>query len=290
MLRAFPMIADIYNKISRSGSNLSEALEDKITGDIFGTLRYLPAHKALLPFLEKAYFLHAANGPKFIGLNLINEPEVLFWPRYETKSGRQIEPDVELKCHNDNVRIFIEVKYKSGISGHDGVVGDPPPDESNNQLVKQMMLLSSSNEPSRSIVIYLTAEGAYPTDIIGYAHQLMKRHTIELYWLSWNELTSVLECLLSSDMTHQERIIITDLISYCIKKGFKQFSRIYRPSTTSSDWTFTNHCCMYNQTEKNYKFSEFQLSTPSKSSILISECQLDTKPYKTPQKWTYKNE
>ena len=35
------MIAEIRGKISSSGSNLSDRLEDKLTGDVFGALRYL---------------------------------------------------------------------------------------------------------------------------------------------------------------------------------------------------------------------------------------------------------
>ncbi|MEK4246582.1 hypothetical protein MKZ20_14770 [Psychrobacillus sp. FSL K6-2684] len=36
------MIAEIRGKISRSGSNLTERLEDNLTGNVFGALRYLP--------------------------------------------------------------------------------------------------------------------------------------------------------------------------------------------------------------------------------------------------------
>lgn len=35
------MVEEFYGKISRSGSNLSDSLEDKLTGDFFGTLRYM---------------------------------------------------------------------------------------------------------------------------------------------------------------------------------------------------------------------------------------------------------
>ena len=35
------LIAEIYNKISKDGRNLSDRLEDQLTGDFFGTLRYM---------------------------------------------------------------------------------------------------------------------------------------------------------------------------------------------------------------------------------------------------------
>lgn len=36
------MIAEIHSKISSSGSNLSDRLEDQLTGDFFGAIGYLP--------------------------------------------------------------------------------------------------------------------------------------------------------------------------------------------------------------------------------------------------------
>ncbi|HDR7537277.1 hypothetical protein [Bacillus toyonensis] len=52
------MIAEIYGKISSDGSNLSERLEDKLTGDIFGSLRYLPYRKELYQLVSGIKFLN----------------------------------------------------------------------------------------------------------------------------------------------------------------------------------------------------------------------------------------
>ena len=45
------MVEEFYGKISRSGSNLSDSLEDKLTGDFFGTLRYMEFCDGLQPIL-----------------------------------------------------------------------------------------------------------------------------------------------------------------------------------------------------------------------------------------------
>ena len=45
------MIAELHGKISSSGSNLSDHLEDKLTGDVFGVLRYLPFHIGMAQIL-----------------------------------------------------------------------------------------------------------------------------------------------------------------------------------------------------------------------------------------------
>ncbi|MEH6994009.1 hypothetical protein V7075_15050 [Neobacillus drentensis] len=41
------MLAEILGKISRTGSNLTERLEDNLTGNVFGVLRYIPFSAAL---------------------------------------------------------------------------------------------------------------------------------------------------------------------------------------------------------------------------------------------------
>lgn len=51
------MVEEFYGKISRSGSNLSDKLEDKLTGDFFGTLRYMDFCDGLQPY----YAGHYAN-------------------------------------------------------------------------------------------------------------------------------------------------------------------------------------------------------------------------------------
>jgi len=46
-------IAEIHGKISSSGSNISDRLEDLLTADVFGTFKYLVDPTALINFLEK---------------------------------------------------------------------------------------------------------------------------------------------------------------------------------------------------------------------------------------------
>ena len=70
-------IAEIRGKISATGSNLSERMEDLLTSDILGCMRYLPAQKVLIPFLQRARSLY--------GNTLTIPGEVLrvhysFWP------------------------------------------------------------------------------------------------------------------------------------------------------------------------------------------------------------------
>lgn len=48
------VIAELFGKISSSGSNLTDRLEDNLTGDVFGVLRYLPFHSGMAQILSAA--------------------------------------------------------------------------------------------------------------------------------------------------------------------------------------------------------------------------------------------
>lgn len=48
------MIVEIRNKISSSGSNLTDRLEDQLTGNVFGALRYLSSELGLRRAISKA--------------------------------------------------------------------------------------------------------------------------------------------------------------------------------------------------------------------------------------------
>jgi len=70
-------IAEIHGKISDAGSNLSERMEDLLTSDIFGCMRYLPADKALLPLLNTARSFH---GKSFNIQDKVIKTHYSFWP------------------------------------------------------------------------------------------------------------------------------------------------------------------------------------------------------------------
>lgn len=55
------MLAEIQGKISRTGSNLTERLEDNLTGNVFGVLRYIPFSAALGEVLANGVY------PKSVG-------------------------------------------------------------------------------------------------------------------------------------------------------------------------------------------------------------------------------
>ena len=233
------MIADIYGKISRSGSNLSERLEDKLTGDIFGTIRYLPSEKLLLPFLRKAYWLDPdTHERQLLELEFSTEPEILFWPH----NYPGIEPDIEIKGteFDQKIKILIEVKYKSGLSGDDNPTESVTANESNNQLIKQARVLADDPEFNRKILIFLTEDGAYPKELLDRVLRIIgsesKLHNIEVYWLSWHDIKSVVTNLIYCPLSIFEKRIVDDILQYCNRKGFRRYE--YHLTKRISQWKF----------------------------------------------------
>jgi hypothetical protein len=233
------MIADIYGKISRSGANLSEKLEDKLTGDIFGAIRYLPSEKLLLPFLRKAYWLDPdTHKRKSLELEFSSEPDIIFWPR----NYPGIEPDIEIKGVNscDNIKILIEIKYKSGLSGDDNPSESVLASESNNQLIKQAWALADDYKFNRKFLIFLSEDGAYPQELLDRVTKILWSEsilqTIRLYWLSWHDITSVVTDLLYCHLSVFEKRIANDILQYCNRRGFRRYE--YHLTKRFSLWKF----------------------------------------------------
>ena len=48
------MIAEIKGKVNRQNTNLTELREDELTGNFFGSMRYIPFNKGLKQVLKNA--------------------------------------------------------------------------------------------------------------------------------------------------------------------------------------------------------------------------------------------
>ena len=235
------MIAEIYGKISSSGSNLSERLEDNLTGNIFGTLRYLPYNNILKPFLEKSYRLTMKNQKLSIILpDIEKEPLIDFWP----KNYPGIEPDIRIKIKskdNSDIIIFIEAKYFSGLSSDDSEIEFPNIffEDSKNQLIRQIKTLRENHLNERKIEIYLTKDYVYPETIMNRVENLLNDSNIkdvEYYWLSWHDITPIIKNAITKCQDEFKLRIMSDMLNLCDKKSFNKFSGIHNASITQ--WKF----------------------------------------------------
>ncbi|WP_415344735.1 hypothetical protein [Clostridium perfringens] len=132
------MIAELYGKISSKGTNLSESLEDNLTGDFFGTLRYIPFSKGIKPILLKV--IEEENFDEYETEEWAENIE--FWPYHK-------EGELDSIINLNLVTIGIEVKYKSGLSSDDEVANynekiekNNNQEESNNQLARESRIVS----------------------------------------------------------------------------------------------------------------------------------------------------
>ena len=106
-------IAEIRGKISRTGDNLSERLEDLLTSDVFSFCRYVRPYTLLLPFLRQAKRLDDEPLGNLLK-DKVDRVNYLFWPRLH-----QSEPDVLISLELSSGRFFlilIEAKYFSSKS------------------------------------------------------------------------------------------------------------------------------------------------------------------------------
>ena len=109
-------IAEIRGKISDAGTNLSERMEDLLTSDVFGCMRYVPPQLALLPFLRTG---RSIEGDTLAVPDRPIRVHYAFWPWISQAGRNACEPDVVigLETEGNHVHVvLVEAKYFSGIS------------------------------------------------------------------------------------------------------------------------------------------------------------------------------
>ena len=198
----------IHGKLSREQENM----EDILTSNVFGALRYNQSHDILLRFLKHA---RTPSGKSLLeGADTIASVEYIFWPSYaDCDEAHFCQPDLELRMvlkDRSKHRLFIEAKFNSGKSSldeeaEDREEADEPIQESprsRDQLAKewaQLVRIVGDDEDHHAALIYLTADTAPPLSELEEsaqaAERVRKNSTLqfECFWLSWRHLYSVLK-------------------------------------------------------------------------------------------------
>ncbi|MGG3235634.1 NERD domain-containing protein [Priestia flexa] len=219
------MIADIRGKISRLGSNLTERLEDNLTGNVFGVLRYMPFSPIMGEILVNAVY------PKSIGEDIRDiqygfwADKVQFWP-YDR------EGEIDILIEFENMIIGIEVKYTSGLSSDDDISNNEDAEfktkeemkTSINQLARESRIISQKGNNKKKVLLFVadreSCKEVY-TDI-------QKRNIIEskvaFGYISWQDFLLQLKKLKVTDPYHQ--VIINDVIALLTRKGFEDFTNM----------------------------------------------------------------
>lgn len=191
------LMALLRGKLSRTQENL----EDILTSNIFGALKYLAPEEGLLPFLSHAQTLDGKR--PFESVPAGTKVEYVFWPWHAEQGCNGCEPDVELRIllpDGKKMSVFIECKYFSGKSSEEDseeeiveTKQEPPID----QLARQWSNLDvlAKREGAQPLLIYLTRDIGVPRDELEASRRAVQKglskSSFSCCWLSWHQLYEI---------------------------------------------------------------------------------------------------
>lgn len=239
ILRGEFVLAEIKGKVSRTGSNLSERLEDNLTGNVFGALRYIPFIDGLGKVLANA----VQELPDTVNLPDINScidhikaqywaDVIEFWP-YDK------EGELDALLTFEDTMIGIEVKYLSGLSSVDetGVI---PTERSKHQLARESSIISrkGNQKNKKNKILLFIADRQMCNDVMKRIEKSSIASGVTLGFISWQDFLHELKQLNGLDQFQQ--IIIQDLIELLTRKGFEDFidMKVSNASFVNSDEYF----------------------------------------------------
>ncbi|WP_123039206.1 hypothetical protein [Cohnella candidum] len=214
------MLAEIHRKISRSGSNLSDRLEDKLTGDFFGAIRYMPFEVAFQHVMRQVRFHnddHQLEWNAVIDKVAGYEAVLDFWPSHS-------EGEIDLLLRHSDAYVGIEVKYFSSLSSVDEEDEESiRPEESKNQLVRYARMLKEIGKDRPKFLVFLA-----PYNILFPVEHAMQTSSVLLEdvpfgYLGWQDVLSALEQIDLQPMPYWQAMIINDLKALLVRKGFVHY-------------------------------------------------------------------
>ena len=189
------MIAEIYHKFSTD-------LEDVLTGDFFGAMRYMPFNRGLNQIFKNYAVSEDPQVMHILSNAADDDFNFEFWKRSENGLV-EIDGFIPLT----SVGIGIEVKYRSGLSGGD-------------QLEKEAQVLDEwCNGKEKLLILIGEAEEAKAIYIENKDKRVFR--DVHLAYLSWQDILLGLDQVLIS--SSYEKKMIEDLKTLLREKGFVSF-------------------------------------------------------------------
>lgn len=216
------MLAEIKGKISSNGSNLTDRLEDNLTGNVFGALRYVPFSMCLREVFANGVY------PKSIG-DKIRQSKIDFWADKIEFWPYDREGEIDALIDFPDMIIGIEVKYKSGLSSDDDVSNnledqnEPVYKQSVNQLARESRIISrrNINKNKNKILLFIADRKSCREVYERISEREIIDKDIEFGYISWQEFLVQLKKLYLEDPFH--KLIIRDIIDLLKRKGFEDF-------------------------------------------------------------------
>lgn len=239
-------IAELYGKLSSTGSNAHERLEDLLTSDVFTAFKYLKPKEALLPFLKLLFEKNSTAVPPKINSWEITHKDVryVFWPK---GNFRRREADLLILINNSTVQQYIftiEAKYESGTSDVDidTKIHDAEKDNERSglQIAEEFEDLMQERPYSNidgikaplvnRYLIYLTAENTKPCNVLKRSilaindkiesAKFIKSHIL---WCNWSTIWQVFKQANWDEYDFPSYDICKDIVKLLERKGFKNF-------------------------------------------------------------------
>lgn len=265
------ILAEIHGKVSSSGTNINERLEDLLTSNIFQLLRYLPFEFFLKPIIQQSTNI---DGEMFKFDDDVSEAKLMFW-----KSFKKSEPDIYIQFVDDkgNIRlhIFIEAKYHSPKSGSAQFDEDNNYVNDSDQLQREWADLEEQRGSRPGALIFLTQDRSLPVDAIKESIGVIGSEAEDrLFWLNWQSIHRIMESNHSLPQIKEQRLIISDIISLLRHKGLFDFEGWHIESTYLNPFQYFSRELFIGYPVIDIKpFSFF------KRDFFIDYPDLDLKPY-----------
>jgi hypothetical protein len=250
------MLAEIHHKIAKNGSNLSERLEDNLTSDFFGTIRYLPFELGMQEVLLTVEFDdHQLKSYWSESIYLLRDYPFRyhFW--------HKIGPDeIDLLLISDDLVIGIEVKLYSGLSSEDEDI-DPERDyeTSKNQLARYSAMMEKNFKNTKDKYLLFVAPYQTMSSVkVRMQNVSIISPDVQLGFMNWQDIHQRLDSLTSTNKSAQ--LILTDLRNLLKAKElvhFHGFQSALSPIISSNIYSFSGKWRWKNQQIMEGKYYVF---------------------------------
>jgi len=224
----------LHGKLTRH----EEGMEDLLTSNVFGLLKYVPCDVALLPFLSEARDpISGAHLREWLS-DAEYVKEWQFWPTLTVEGCDVCEPDVLITLSNrdgSKTCILVEAKYRHGKSPRATQSADRPRDQLAHEY-DNLRAFARKESIERYFVVYLTAHVSCRTEEIREslaAYPQGEAGRPWLFWVSWRHLTDVL-----AGEEPQTHAIARDLRGLLLHMDLTMFRRLRHRQLRRPEWEF----------------------------------------------------
>lgn len=236
-------IAEIHGKLRvKSPGGVSERLEDLLTSDVFGTMKYVGYQTGFIDWLRSVTSpIDNTMAKDLLPVDSeIHQVHFDFWPTLQNRRKPDLVIGFETK-RNEIVMVMIEAKYRSGPSDFEVDEKRQTIDQSGNQIADQVNNFPVRFQKCKELPIvkrvhlYITAHFTCPTNIYNEAITHIEAHDVVLFWLNWQSLIDYLQPHSITDRGKEE--MIRDLVCLMRKKRLVLFRGfIQSPPSIIEDW------------------------------------------------------